>query len=274
MSVSHTLTDAGGNAVTLYPRWNYKNKRTMGRSDLHMLSGALVSYKWETHDVIEMEAEFVTSADAAIINAWWETGIRLFYSIIRDNNLAEIKVVIIANDTTPFATWMFPQPEYYHGKMNLQGQPNAFLPNNMLDDWIHHDTLDDWIMYGDGVLSRESTIKSRGITSSKITANGSISSTPCLYKNILPYGGVSFWSGKTISMYCLLYATVVSAVRCGFNDGTRQQWTYHSGGSAWEWIKIGSFIISPYVSTLEILPLSVCVTNAIGYCNGVLLVWQ
>jgi hypothetical protein len=275
VSISYTLSDAGGNAVTLYPKWNYKNKRTMARTDIRMLAGNLVSYKWAVYNPFEMEIEFISLEDAARINSWWEMGTRLFYAVTRDNDLADIQVVIIENDTTPFATLIFPRSDYYHGKLELQSCINTFLSNTWLDNWTHHDTLDGWDFSGVGTLSREATIKQRGTCSAKITAGTPFGTTPRISKDLLQYEDLGFWSGKIITVKALLYATVASTVRCGIGDGIQTTlWANHSGGSSWEWISAGPFEVSN--NAIEILPrpFNVIIEGAVGYCNGVLLAWQ
>jgi len=275
MSVSYILSDASGTSVTLYPKWNYKNKRTMDRTDIRMLAGNLVSYKWAIYNIFEMEVEFVSPEDAAIINTWWEMGTRLFYSITRDNDLADIQVVIIENDNTPFGNLLFPRPDYYQGKLELESNINTFQTNTWLDNWTHHDTLDGWDFLYDGVLSREATIKKRGICSAKITADASVGTSPRISKNLFGNGGLGFWSGKTLAFKSLLYATAGSSVRCVISDGVSGNVSaYHSGSSTWEWININPYIISPYATEIRIRAMDIPVNAAIGYCNGVLLAWQ
>ncbi|HPA59550.1 MAG TPA: hypothetical protein PLF39_06840 [Synergistales bacterium] len=86
MSVAYTLSD-GTTTITIYPKWDFKKKRRMDRSDHRMYDASMFSYRWAAYDVFEMTLEGITPSQAATINGWWENKTELSFSHLIGENL-------------------------------------------------------------------------------------------------------------------------------------------------------------------------------------------
>ena len=85
MSVAY-LSD-GSTTILLNPKWDYKRKRRMDRSDHRMYDASMFSYRWAAYDVFEFTLEGLTPSQAATINGWWENKTELSFSHLIGENL-------------------------------------------------------------------------------------------------------------------------------------------------------------------------------------------
>lgn len=138
--------------ASLFPAWDYKAKRRMNRSDHRMLDASLFSYKWSAQDPISFSVEGLSPSNAAQINAWWESGEALIFTVDRDGYDPGLPVRIV-NDTIPFPRFMPPRTDLYKGKIELESIYPAGLMMFLL---IDHNG--DYIITGNseyiGVISR------------------------------------------------------------------------------------------------------------------------
>lgn len=118
MSVTCTLTD-GTTTVTLYPKFDFKKKRRMDRSDHRMYDTSLYTYRWASYDVFEFSLDGVSPSDADVINGWWENKTQLTFSV-SGSPVTTGGTVKIAGNRTPFPKFLFPRVDYYQGKLDLE----------------------------------------------------------------------------------------------------------------------------------------------------------
>lgn len=85
MSVAY-LSD-GSTTILINPKWDYKRKRRMDRSDHRMYDASMFSYRWAAYDVFEMTLEGISPSQADTINGWWENKTELSFSHLIGENL-------------------------------------------------------------------------------------------------------------------------------------------------------------------------------------------
>lgn len=118
MSATFTLSD-GTTTITIYPKWDFKKKRKMDRSDHRMYDASMFTYRWAAYDVFEFSLEGITPAQAATINGWWENKTELTFAV-SGSPVTTGGTVKISGNRTPFPKFLYPRVDYYQGKIELE----------------------------------------------------------------------------------------------------------------------------------------------------------
>lgn len=106
--------------IDLYPNHGtYEKSEQKIESGYRSLSGRHYKYKWSTWDRIEFEAEYVSGANAAICNSWWDTNTNLLF-LITSSTATEVNSVRIMGDESPFKALNQPYDDQYKGKIVLE----------------------------------------------------------------------------------------------------------------------------------------------------------
>ena len=118
MAVTFELGPTSGTAIQLYPEYDYAKKVIKNESNLRTKTGRQYIYQWGTYTEFKFSVEWVTAANAAIVNSWYQsnTELRLF---ITSSTATEVNSVRIQGKESPLAEYMKPYDNYYKGKLEL-----------------------------------------------------------------------------------------------------------------------------------------------------------
>jgi len=151
--------------------------------------------------------------------------------------------------------------------------PTNLLSNGNFESWSAGTAVapDGWILSGltSGAIAREATIIKQGTYSVKMTRSGTDGN---IYQYYSVPKGITYWKGRNVTYGCWVYATEASTTRIGTGDleGGLTYSSWHTGGSAWEWLTVtrtidasasGSYCINYVVDT-----------NTSSYFDGAMLV--
>lgn len=146
-----------------------------------------------------------------------------------------------------------------------------YLSNNGFELWTAGDSSapDDWTLAGaSAAVAKESTIKKLGSYSAKVTRAG----TDCyLYQDIHAVKGISYWSGKTVTFGCWVYATVANRAFLEVYDGANfTNSSFHTGDSTWQFLTV-THTISSSADKVRLL-LYITDGNTSAYYDGAIFV--
>jgi hypothetical protein len=173
LSSSFTLSD-GTTTLTLYPEWDYSHARQMSRSQHRMQTGALKAYRWAAWDEFEYSLEYISRADAEIINNWWLNRTLLIYTQVIDAHTISTRVRI-GGDTTPLPFIYSGNTTLKRGKVLLEaiGPVQDFTQWFMFMTWDHLQPVEGTDYLDDGL-----TITHTGV--SAVEEDHRIVGTGCL----------------------------------------------------------------------------------------------
>ena len=123
MSLIFKLGPTSATAITIYPSWDMSKGREMLASRLRTRSGRGYVYVWGTYNKLKLPLDFVSQANASIVNSWWETQLplRLFVTSDGATSCSDVTSVRITGDSQPFTVYQMPYTEYYQGTIELEG---------------------------------------------------------------------------------------------------------------------------------------------------------
>jgi len=147
----------------------------------------------------------------------------------------------------------------------------SILPNSSFENWENGTAAppDGWVLTGTGAaVAREGTIVKHGNYSAKLTRAGN----DChLSFDVYPVGGKTYMRSRQYTLGAWVYATVANRVRLRVNDGTTTTYSsYHSGGSAWEYLTVTFTPASG--ATVVNVGLAVDGGDTSGYLDGAVVV--
>lgn len=115
--MSLLLFPSSGNHVTLEPNWDYDRKDAPIKTEHTARSGRYYVYKWGSYERFSFSVEFVSSANAAIINSWYMSNTKL---LLMSNSDFVVHSVMIRGSDLPMGQFQKPYVEYFKGKLDLQ----------------------------------------------------------------------------------------------------------------------------------------------------------
>ena len=107
------------NGVTILPEWNLRMQDKKLETQHRTKSGRLFVYKWGDYKAWRLSAEFVSSADAAIINSWWASNTQLLF-MPSTSAPTEIYSVMIRSKKLPMSKFNKPYDDLYKGRIDLE----------------------------------------------------------------------------------------------------------------------------------------------------------
>ena len=147
------------------------------------------------------------------------------------------------------------------------------LKNGDMESWSAGTSSapDGWVLSGAGAsVAREATTVKRGTYSAALTRAG----TDCALRVNTAHvqaGGTSYIDGREFTLGFWVWASVASRARIGIGDGVSTTYgSYHSGGSAWEWLTVTKTMDA--ASTELVVLLAVDTGDTSGYFDAGTLV--
>lgn len=119
MSLTFELGTSSADAIQLYPEYDYKDATKLIESKHRTKSGAQYSYRWADYERFEFSLEYVSEANASIINSWWNSRTELLY-FISSGGSTDVYSVMIMNNENPLDGYIKPYDSYRSGKLILE----------------------------------------------------------------------------------------------------------------------------------------------------------
>jgi len=120
MALTFQLGISSVDAITIYPTYGSSFAEKQLKSEIVTQSGRRYLYKWGDHDLIKLSVDFVSNANASIINSWWDTNTELLF-FINSSTATEVHSVLMTNRTQPLAKYEKPYTTYLKGTIQLEG---------------------------------------------------------------------------------------------------------------------------------------------------------
>lgn len=119
MALTFELGISSSDAIQLYPEYDYKDNEKIIESKHRTLSGKAYNYKWGEYERFEFSLNYVTEANALIVNSWWNSRAELLYFVTSDST-TDVYSVMIMNNENPLSGYNKPYDTYRKGKIILE----------------------------------------------------------------------------------------------------------------------------------------------------------
>ena len=110
---------AWSDSITVLPTWSYNQNKPKIEQQNRTPAGKLYVAKLGDYSEFKLDIEFVTSADMAAVNSWWESGAELLFFVTSDS-VTEINSVVIISNNTPIDQYQPAFYELYRGTINME----------------------------------------------------------------------------------------------------------------------------------------------------------
>ena len=105
-------------SISFDPEWDFATPGKKMETQHRTKGGKLYRYRWSAYERFKFELSFVTSADASVINSWWENNAALLF-LDEDLGFVAVTSVVITNKSQPMSTRIMPYTEFYKGVIEL-----------------------------------------------------------------------------------------------------------------------------------------------------------
>lgn len=119
MSLTFELGVNSATAIQLYPEYDFGDDTKLIESRHRTLSGAQYSYRWANYEHFEFSLNFVTQANASIINSWWDSRAELLF-FVSSGGSTDVYSVMLMNNENPLDGFNKPYDSYRKGKIILE----------------------------------------------------------------------------------------------------------------------------------------------------------
>ena len=119
MSVTFQLGINSATAIQLYPEYDYKDNTKLIETRHRTHSGRGYNYKFGVYERFEITLNYVSEANASIINSWWNSRAELLYFVTSLDTTDTFSVMIMNNDN-PLDGYNKPYDTYRKGKLVLE----------------------------------------------------------------------------------------------------------------------------------------------------------
>jgi len=119
MSLTFQLGISSIDAIQLMPEYDFSNSVKLIESRHRTQAGTQYSYKWGDYARFEFSLEYVTEANATIINSWWQSRSELLF-FVDSGGTTDIYSVMVMNDDRPLDGYNKPYDSYRNGKLILE----------------------------------------------------------------------------------------------------------------------------------------------------------
>lgn len=120
MSVTWELGITSATAVTLNVLHSHKRRKRQIRNAHRARAGGHYLYKWGDFEKFRVPVEFLSPANAGIVNSWWDTNTQLIL-FITSGGSTQVNSVMIMNDESPLQQMQKPWFEHFKGVIDLEG---------------------------------------------------------------------------------------------------------------------------------------------------------
>ena len=106
-------------AIQLYPGYDYVGDKKQIRSDHRTRGGKNYSYKWADFKRFKFKVEWLSTANASIINSWFDARTELLF-FVTSSTITEVHSVMLMNNETPLSKYNKPYDNYMKGTILLE----------------------------------------------------------------------------------------------------------------------------------------------------------
>lgn len=119
MAITFELGVSSATAIQLYPEYDYKDNTKLIESRHRTLSGRQYEYKWGQYERFEFSLNYVSEANAMIVNSWWSSRAELLF-FIDSGGSTDVYSVMLMNNDNPLSQYNKPYDSYRKGKIILE----------------------------------------------------------------------------------------------------------------------------------------------------------
>lgn len=119
MGLVFELGISSATAITLEPNYDYSNKKRKNETVIRTKSGKAKKYKWGDFRSIRFTLDYVSTADAAVVNSWFDTDTKLLFFVTSDT-ATEVNSVMLFGEESPFKMFNKPYDSLYKGSILLE----------------------------------------------------------------------------------------------------------------------------------------------------------
>ena len=119
MALTYQLGISSADAITLYPEYDFKITSNKINSEMRTRSGRLYSYTWGSYKQFRFSIEFISDANASIINSWYDSDTELLFFVTSDAE-TEVNSVVLRGKSSPITGFMKPYNNYRKGAVILE----------------------------------------------------------------------------------------------------------------------------------------------------------
>lgn len=105
------------NVVSFEPEYDFRFEDRKMQDEHRVRSGARFVYRWGGYRRWTFSARFISSADMAAVNSWWDSNTQLLF---RDTSAAAVFSVQIVNSRLPIDSFIKPYLTEYQGRMEIE----------------------------------------------------------------------------------------------------------------------------------------------------------
>lgn len=119
MALTFELGINSATAIQLYPEYDYKDNAKLVETRHRTLSGKQYQYKFGSYENFAFSLNYVSEANASIINSWWDSRAELLF-FVTSGSTTDVYSVMINNKDNPLDGYNKPYDTYRKGKMILE----------------------------------------------------------------------------------------------------------------------------------------------------------
>jgi hypothetical protein len=119
MSLTFELGISSATAIQLYPEYDYKDTGKIIETRHRTQGGNLYQYKWSDYDSFNFSLNYVSEANASIINSLWESRAELLF-FVTSSTATDVYSVMLMNNEKPLTGFNKPYDTYRKGKLILE----------------------------------------------------------------------------------------------------------------------------------------------------------
>ncbi len=115
--MSYRLYLDSNNGVSLDPHWDFSYGFKKNEQSHRTQGGKLFKYKYSHYEAWKFKVDFISSADAAIINSWHVSNTLLLF---KNESATAIFSVLLTGRKTPMSKLVKPYDDEYKGTIELE----------------------------------------------------------------------------------------------------------------------------------------------------------
>lgn len=112
------------NVFDIHPNWDLSDSEFKQFQNHQTIGGRNSFFDWSYSKVFNMNIEFLTNSEAALLNLWWRDG-RALYFCLDTSDTAAYWPVRITNQEAPVQQLMRPYQNAWRGSLKLRGITNS-----------------------------------------------------------------------------------------------------------------------------------------------------
>jgi len=119
MAITFELGINSATAIQLYPEYDFKDAEKLIETRHRTQSGRQFSYKYGDYEHFEFSLNYVSEANASIVNSWFNSRAELLF-FVTSGSATDVYSVMIMNNDNPLSGYNKPYDTYRKGKLILE----------------------------------------------------------------------------------------------------------------------------------------------------------